>query len=274
MPGRNASAIGQMLLNAVDVRQNGNTDFAAITDTSKFPGAILFGGFSNVGLDKETNLFLTGADLPADCNSSNGSCLRSPPVCTGYLYGGSGCSKASLTSFMQTYGIQYYGCHGTGWDCAGITTDDPIIVGTLMGFSVPNMVNDPVVIMDSCLNSEIPGTYLYSNLLSHYYLKFPTVATLAQKMESSPGGASVYIGFTLETNFWSIPYISLMYTNFKNSENLYGPNSDTIGQAFLQAKLGMDASSIGLVKDEGAAMQLYGDPTLKYSEIGSERDDG
>jgi len=164
MPGGNADEIANILQDAVSYRQNGNGNTAAFTDITTSPYQNAFG---NSDVLRFTNEFLALANLPLclDRPSSQNPCYQSPPYCavSGNLRSLAPCPKtADLNGAMKTYGIQYYDCHGTGWDCDG--GNNYII----LYYPQVYLPQDPVIIMDSCYGGEIPGTTTYKALQAFY----------------------------------------------------------------------------------------------------------
>lgn len=268
MPGSTTSEINLMLLNAVYARQNGNSNLGVVTDTSPFPG-------SSESMLDATNIFLKWA-ISQTCDEISGICKQSPPYCE--FQGSSpnpdvtppGCTPALLDNFIKQYGILYFGCHGSGWECLGSTDFYPILITS---GTIPTLLQRPIILTEECFGAEIPGTELLSPL-ANYLGESTSEPTIAQSFLNS--GASAYIGVTIEglTNQqdpagigWTNTALAFVYQDFYT-------NGNTIGMSFLTQKQYMeefDSTNLytDFFRDQGYALQLYGDPTLTYTSLGS-----
>jgi hypothetical protein len=277
MPGSTGGQIGKILQNAVDVRSDGNTEFGAVVDNFKYPNSMSAGNFLDFGILEGAKEFLSASGQEPSCAFDGPVCFYAPYYCAGFYNPSSEvaqilpCSPLDLESFMQTRGIQYYGCHGSGWDCGGPSSDSEMILSVPTLYAT-SLTANPVIITSACLDAEIPGTALYP-ALQNYYPEYADLQTaLAQQMLAD--GASVYIGSTVEFAGGE-PYLGSMYANFVNggADQPLGPvGGGSIGEALYAAKRSMEMSDDNDVVDLGKSMQLYGDPTLTYSKIGSQMD--
>jgi hypothetical protein len=261
MPGSSGTEIAKMLQNAVNVRTKGNQNLGIFTDTSvKGPLSDLVSG----------NLFATTVNQQT-CTNGNPNCFESPPYCTSYPDGNPCDNVLQLFSDMSSYGVQFYNCHGSGYVCGGANPNSPFIS---LSWALPSALNsNPVVITDQCYGADIPGSYIYNNLAQTDNEPTGTKTMAVSMMDA---GASVYVGNTgagLASS--GIPklgprsYITVdasidaaLYNKFKSGQ--------TIGQAFLNEKQYYEqfTSQDGDFIDQGVEMELYGDPTLTYNELG------
>ncbi|MDE1865916.1 MAG: hypothetical protein KGH94_04750 [Candidatus Micrarchaeota archaeon] len=258
MPGSTGGEIGGMLLNAVNARKQANTNMRIFTDISTKPFSTLAGA----------DAFARTANV-ATCSGGSPNCLESPPYCTQNPDGTPCASIGGLTNAMQSPGVQFYNCHGSGYTCGGGTANSPLL---LVSWKMPTLSTNPVIITDACYGADIPGTYIYTALANADGLTLDT-KTIAVSMLDA--GASAYIGSTevsLANSRTLRPPSSItidavidasLYNKFKSGQ--------TLGQAFLNEKIYFERSSVsteGELIDQGVEMELYGDPTLTYSGAG------
>jgi hypothetical protein len=185
-----------------------------------------------------------------------------------------GCTPSLFTSFIQGFGILYFGCHGSGWDCSGSSNFYPTIIDFA---SVPTLPTSPIIFTVACYDAEIPGTALIAPLANYYSRwNYPVGGpTISQAFFAS--GASAFIGVTIEGFTDVTPGAEgSLYSAFTEA---YAPGvvAPTLGQDFLQEKRLMETTNQNnlvdpikstYIVDTGYAMQLYGDPTLTYNSLG------
>lgn len=259
MPGSSGTEIAKMLQNAVNARTTGNTKTGIFTDIS------VKGYLSDLA---SANIFAANARL-ASCVAGNPNCMQSPPFCTEYLDNNLCANITDLYAAMANYGIQFYNCHGSGFVCAGATAQSPFL---LVSWEIPTLSDNPVIITSACYGAEIPGTYIYNNLVK---IDNITAGTKTMAVSMLDNGASVYIGST-EASLGNIgnPKINAFITiETAIDGSLYSKfvSGQTIGQAVLNEKLYYEASSQsseGDLVDQAAETELYGDPTLTYNALG------
>jgi hypothetical protein len=241
-PGTTADDIATIMLNDVKKHNNNNYGLLIVGDG--------LNGSDDAFVGYDTNQFSLSATR-LSC-SDNSNCFHFPPYCLGLICNDSS-SFENLIS--NTYGIQFYGCHGDGYVCGDSTGAYTVIASApLQGVSIasmPKFNTNPIIITVAC----------YDGAIDNGYLLVPSVLaggsrTLA--LQALNNGASVYIGNTKE-GFGGLSESeeSYIYNNFKNGM--------TIGKAFLSMKVNYLKNPYDAYQ-EGTAheLQLYGDPTLTY----------
>lgn len=253
IPGSNADQIADFLMNDINRRQNGNAG-----DNNM----MIVGDYANTPNDSfvtyDTNLF-SEATSGSNCDS-NSNCFQAPPNCLGIT-----CTDSSQFSnyISNVYGIQYYDCHGDGYDCGDYYLGYPIVSSGLITLNgvpdsgLPSLNTNPIVMSAACYDGSIAdySPYPQSSLGQE---------TLALAFLSK--GASAYIGNTKEgygpeqpgTLSLTPGELAYIYTKMKSG--------DTIGEAFLAMKEQFlnnpyDPYTAGTAQE----LQLYGDPTLTIS---------
>lgn len=243
MPGTNADGIAQFLENSLQQRQKGNNNL------------LISGDFANAPEDQFVHQDVNSFSLSATglACSSNPNCFKAPPYCLGAT-----CANSSqFNNYLSNiYGIQYYDCHGDGYDCSDVNVFYPIVssgVITLNGVpdpGLPKLNTYPIVMSAACYDGAIAD-------YSPYPQSIINQTTLALQFLNE--GASVYIGNTKEGFGGLTPSeLSYIYNKFKSGL--------TIGQAFISMKQKFLTNPFSSYQ-EGTAheLQLYGDPTITYS---------
>jgi hypothetical protein len=243
IPGSTQFQISQFLKNAINERQNKNTNISAFADNSLVNALFYFSNHSSKSCGSSKNLV---------CLYSPSACLFGPNFPT-FI-----CSaSAKLISAMQSSAMQFYACHGDGFSC-GSEVPFAEIVPYVSEAQIPAMSLNPIIFSVSCFGAVLYGSVLYGALLSVISTS-PANGAPSMSVKLMDAGASVYIGETVQGIVQISPSI---YGTVYNTWSLGGT---TIGQNFLQAKIAEEDRTLsGDIIDQGIAMQLYGDPTLQY----------